>query len=228
VMRIGGDSMIHVDIRIIAATHQELWKRVEEGRFRADLYYRLRVLPVQVPPLRARRGDILFLLEHFRRGIGAAHSLAPEAAEMLSRYPWPGNVRELKNCAEYLAYLDKPVIEARDLAPILQWPETARRPADPALADFARAIGVERDCCLFLLEALRANQRDRLRSGRRSLYLLAQERGLFLSEAQIRKALIHSERFGLVRMRPGRGGTSITPAGIEALERLRGQDPEIP
>jgi transcriptional regulator with PAS, ATPase and Fis domain len=221
VMRIGGDSMIHVDIRIIAATNKELWKLVEQGRFRADLYYRLKVLPVQVPPLRLRRGDILFMLEHFRRGLGAGFGLTEEAADLLTRYPWQGNVRELKNCAEYLAYLDKQVIEARDLAPILQWPDAVPSPGDPGLAAFDRAIGAERESYLFLLEALYANQRNRLRSGRRTLFQLARERDLFLSEAQIRRALQQSEQFGLVQVRPGRGGTTITPAGIDALAQLR-------
>ena len=221
VMRIGGDSMIHIDIRIIAATNKELWKLVEAGQFRRDLYYRLNVLPVQVPPLRQRSEDILFILEHFRRKLGVALTLKPEAAELLRRYPWQGNVRELKNCVEYLAYLDKPVIEASDLDPILRWPESSPKPEDPALAAFTRAIGPERDNYLFLLEALYANQRNQLRSGRRTLSRMALQQDLFLTEAQIRKALVQSEQFGLVRLNYGRGGTTLTAAGIEALKQLR-------
>jgi transcriptional regulator with PAS, ATPase and Fis domain len=222
VMRIGGDSMIHVDIRVIAATNKDLWSLVEQGRFRRDLYYRLNVLPVQVPPLRQRRGDILYIFDHLRGRLGADLALVPEAAELLERYPWPGNVRELKNCLEYLAYLDQRTVEVRDLAPVLKWPESERQGGDPALADFLGAVGQERDNYVFILECLYDNHRRKLRSGRRSLVQAAQDRDLFLTEAQIRRALVQSERFGFVRLSQGRGGTTITAAGIEALRRLRG------
>jgi transcriptional regulator with PAS, ATPase and Fis domain len=221
VMRIGGDSMIHVDIRIIAATNQDLWSLVEQGRFRRDLYYRLNVLPIQVPPLRERPGDILYLFDQLKRKLGAELTLTPETAELLVRYPWHGNVRELKNCVEYLAYLDQRAIEARDLEPILKWPKPERSREQSALSDFLGAVGVERRDCLFLLECLYANHQNRRRSGRRSLVQSAQARDLFLTEAEVRRALVQSEKFGFVRLGRGRGGTAITAAGIDALKRLR-------
>jgi len=221
VMKIGGDSMIHIDIRIIAATNKDLWKLVEEGTFRRDLYYRLNVLPIQVPPLRARKDDILFIFEHLQRQIGVDLTLTAEAAELMERYPWHGNVRELKNCAEYLAYLDKHTIEARDLAPILKWPDPGRKDEAPGLAAFIKAAGLEREHLLFILECLHANHLNKLRSGRRSLVQAAQARDLFLTEAQIRKALVQAEASGYVLLRHGRGGTTITGPGIEALRQLR-------
>jgi transcriptional regulator with PAS, ATPase and Fis domain len=221
VMRIGGDRMIHVDIRIVAATNKDLWGLVEQGRFRRDLYYRLNVLPVQVPPLRQRPGDILFVFDHLRRRMGVELTLAPEAAELLERYPWQGNIRELKNCLEYLAYLDQRTVETRDLAPVLKWPETERGGEDPVLAAFLGAVGPERDNYLFILDCLHENHLRKQRSGRRSLVQAAQDRDLFLTEAQIRRALVQAERFGYVRLSQGRGGTTITAAGIEALRRLR-------
>ncbi|MDR3669362.1 MAG: sigma 54-interacting transcriptional regulator [Holophaga sp.] len=223
VMRIGGDSMIHIDIRIIAATNKDLWSLVEQGQFRRDLYYRLNVLPIQVPPLRERRDDILFLLDHLKRQIGVELTITPETAELLVRYPWHGNVRELKNCAEYLAYLDKRTIEARDLAPFLKWPEAGPRGGDPGLAAFREGIGVPRDHYMFILECLYGNHQNRLRSGRRSLVQIAQKQDLFLTEAQIRKALVQMESFGYVHLHSGRGGSTITPEGIEALKQLRNQ-----
>ncbi|MGA2082642.1 MAG: sigma 54-interacting transcriptional regulator [Holophaga sp.] len=221
VMRIGGDSMIHIDIRIIAATNMDLWRLVEEGRFRRDLYYRLNVLPVQVPPLREHKSDILYIFDHFKRQIGADLVLAPETVELLVRYPWRGNVRELKNCVEYLAYLGQRAIEAKDLAPILKWPEPEPGGQDPALAAFLDAVGLERENCVFILERLYADHQDRLRSGRRSLVRAAQAQDRFLTEAQIRRCLVRSEQYGYVRLSAGRGGTSITTAGIDALMRLR-------
>jgi transcriptional regulator with PAS, ATPase and Fis domain len=221
VMRIGGDSMIHVDIRIIAATNKDLWRLVEEGRFRRDLYYRLNVLPIQVPPLRERKADILFILEHLKRRIGVELAMTPETTELLVRYPWHGNVRELKNCAEYLAYLDKRTIEARDLAPILKWPDAGRSGEDPGLSAFIEMIRMERDHYMFIFESLYANHQNKLRSGRRSLVEAARKQDLFLTEAQIRKALVQAEAFGYVHLNHGRGGTMITAAGIDALKQLR-------
>jgi DNA-binding NtrC family response regulator len=155
--------------------------------------------------------------------------VAPEAAELLVRYPWHGNVRELKNCAEYLACLDKRAIEARDLQPVLKWPGPV--PRDPAPGGplqgaeaFREAPGVPREHCLFLLECLYDHHRNRVRAGRRSLVAQAQARDLFLTEAQVRKALVRMEGLGYVRLSPGRGGTAITPAGIAALRGL-GQPP---
>jgi transcriptional regulator with PAS, ATPase and Fis domain len=222
VMRIGGDSMIHIDIRIIAATNQDLWKLVEKGKFRRDLYYRLNVLPIQVPPLRERKDDILFILEHLKLKMGVDLAMTAETAALLVAYPWHGNVRELKNCVEYLAYLDKRTIEARDLAPILKWPDAEPRGEAPGLAGFLEATGVERDHCTFILECLYANHQNRLRSGRRSLVHAAQQQDRFLTEAQIRKALVQAEKFGYVHLSHGRGGTTITAEGIDALKQLRG------
>jgi len=221
VMRIGGDSMIHIDIRIIAATNKDLWKLVEEGKFRRDLYYRLNVLPIQVPPLRERKDDILFLLEHLKRQIGVELAMTAETAELLVRYPWHGNVRELKNCAEYLAYLDKRTIEAKDLAPILKWPDAGPKAADPGLSAFIELIGLERDHYMFIFESLYTHHQSKRRCGRRSLVQTAQKQDLFLTEAQVRKALVQAEAFGYVHLNHGRGGSVITAAGIEALKQLR-------
>lgn len=105
VMPIGGTSPIKVDVRLISATNRNLAAMVEEGTFRKDLYYRLNVIPIHVPPLRERREDILPLVEHFmRRGAArlgcAPKRLTPAAERMLREYDWPGNVRELANVVE--------------------------------------------------------------------------------------------------------------------------------
>ncbi|WP_018871667.1 sigma-54-dependent Fis family transcriptional regulator [Thioalkalivibrio sp. ALJ16] len=94
-----------VDVRIIAATHQELNQHVAEGRFRPDLFYRLFVVPLEMPPLRQRQGDVRRLVEYFRMELAAAHDLeppifTPELLRWFERWPWPGNVRELKNLVE--------------------------------------------------------------------------------------------------------------------------------
>jgi DNA-binding NtrC family response regulator len=105
VMRVGGSELIDVDFRLIAATNRDLEKVVADGRFREDLYYRLKVVTLRIPPLRERPSDVPPLLEHFLAEFCAEHgrpllALAPEALELLTRYAWPGNVRELKNVME--------------------------------------------------------------------------------------------------------------------------------
>ncbi|SBV96922.1 putative Proprionate catabolism activator, Fis family [uncultured delta proteobacterium] len=117
-MRIGGDKYIPVTARVIAASNRDLPDLVERKRFRQDLYYRLNVLPLHIPPLRERRGDIAFLagkfVEQFRMKYGAAIQLTPGMTALLEAHPWPGNVRELSGIIERLALLARtgPIREA--------------------------------------------------------------------------------------------------------------------
>lgn len=110
IRRIGGDSVTTIDVRIIAATNVNPMAMVEKGLFRRDLLFRLNVLQLSVPPLSARREDIIPLFLHFVAGFNAKFNknitaVSPEARELLIRYPWPGNVRELRNIAEQLCVL---------------------------------------------------------------------------------------------------------------------------
>ena len=103
--RVGGTELITVDIRIIAATNKELIKEVEASRFREDLYYRLNVVPIQLPPLRERKEDIPPLAEYFLKFYGEKNhretvQILPESLDLMMRYDWPGNVRELENTIE--------------------------------------------------------------------------------------------------------------------------------
>src|SRR5581483_8493717 len=103
--RVGGSATIKADVRVIAATNRDLLKAVREGTFREDLYYRLNVFPLQLPPLRQREDDIpllvRFLLAKFRKTVGkAVEDVTPETMRRFMGYPWPGNVRELENLLE--------------------------------------------------------------------------------------------------------------------------------
>jgi two-component system, NtrC family, response regulator HydG len=106
VRRVGGRIRIAIDVRVISASNTDLAKAVAAGTFRADLYYRLRVLPLQVPELCKRPGDVELLVNHFlnrhaERNATPVRRFTPEAMETLKNYPWPGNVRELENAVEY-------------------------------------------------------------------------------------------------------------------------------
>jgi DNA-binding NtrC family response regulator len=119
--RIGGVKSIKVDIRVVAATNQDLETLVKQGNFREDLYYRLNVIPIRVPPLRDRVADIPLLVLHFLQEFSKkkkkpSKRLSPQAMELLVRYPWPGNVRELENLVERLVILTEgDVVEVGDL-----------------------------------------------------------------------------------------------------------------
>jgi DNA-binding NtrC family response regulator len=104
--RVGGDKPIRVDVRVICATKVDLWKRVEDGLFREDLYYRLKVIPLRLAPLRERREDIPLLIEHCLRKAGHPElKFTPTAIETLTQLNWPGNVRQLENIIQRLAAL---------------------------------------------------------------------------------------------------------------------------
>jgi two-component system, NtrC family, response regulator AtoC len=123
--RVGGIKTTRVDVRVIAATNRDLLAEVEAGRFRKDLYYRLNVVPIHLPPLRDRRADVPALVRHFiekynKRLNKKIEGIADEALVTLQAYPWPGNIRELENLMErVILFADGPRIEAHDLpAPV--------------------------------------------------------------------------------------------------------------
>jgi len=124
--RIGGSSTVKVDVRVIAATNRNLEDELRAGRFREDLYYRLNVFPIRVPPLRERKSDIVLLADHFaekyaERNGKLIRRISSPALDLLTSYHWPGNVRELENCIERAVILsmDK-VIHSYHLPPSLQ------------------------------------------------------------------------------------------------------------
>ena len=108
--RLGGEKPIKVDVRVVAATKVDLGEAAEDGEFREDLYYRLNVVPVHLPALRERDGDVPLLVEHFlkRFGVGRTYTVAPEIMAELAAYRWPGNVRELENAVERAVALSPP------------------------------------------------------------------------------------------------------------------------
>ncbi len=120
IMRIGGQSVVPVDVRIIAATHKDLTDEARQGNFRSDLYFRLNVFTIDVPALRQREGDIPLLAQHFiqqqSRALGRPLGITPEALAALEAYPWPGNVRELENSLERAIYVaQRAMIALEDL-----------------------------------------------------------------------------------------------------------------
>jgi two-component system response regulator AtoC len=134
--RLGGKETVHVDVRVIAATHCDLEKAIEEGRFRADLYYRLNVINVYIPPLRNRVEDIIAITEFLIKKHTASGTPTPVLAsalkEALMSYAWPGNIRELENLVRKLIILRNPEALTRDLQS-----KTVHRTAAPSAAQAA-------------------------------------------------------------------------------------------
>jgi two-component system nitrogen regulation response regulator GlnG len=145
--RLGGNETVHADVRVLAATNANLGEAVAAGRFRQDLYYRLNVCTIHLPPLRARGGDLDLLVRHYVRRYGRemgkeVQSVAPEALEVLRRYPWPGNVRELQSVLKQaLLQAAGPVLLPDFLPPGLgsDGPPAAVEADDPALEQFIDA-----------------------------------------------------------------------------------------
>jgi len=147
---VGGDRTVKTDVRVIAASNKELFDEVSKGRFREDLFYRLQVIPIRLPPLRDRRSDIPLLLEHFLEKMNSRRPQGPvrlsEAAQVqMWEYDWPGNVRELENVIEQLVVLaDGDTIDGENLPPSIRRFVAGKRNPAPSLTDagfdFNRAV----------------------------------------------------------------------------------------
>jgi len=223
IVRIGGDRLIDVDIRIIAATNKDIKKMVENGEFRHDLFYRLNVLPLKIPPLRARKEDILFLVEYIKKQFKSIFSFTEKAKNMLIDYDWNGNVRELRNCVEYLVNLDLSQIDAKDL-PFdcqvdLPYEEDNANEPD-IMVEFLESAGNNIRKYIFVLEELEKGYLSSKRLGRRSLCEIAKKKGIFISEQEIRTILTNLEKFSMVEIFKGRSGTLITNLGRITIKHL--------
>jgi len=150
ITRVGSTHPIHVDFRCIAATNKNVQQLVDEGKFRPDLFYRLNVFQIELPPLRDRKGDIPILVEHFIRKFSASMNkkitrVSPAAMALLDRYQWPGNVRELENAIERaMVVAQEPEIREEDF--VLRLPIS--EPAARKLEDIEKAhiLAVLQEC----------------------------------------------------------------------------------
>ena len=205
VQPLGGGAAIKVDVRVVTATNVDLWKRVQDGTFREDLFYRLEVVPIQLPPLRARKEEVPFLAQHFLNRKAREHGLYPKALHpsvdsLLMALPWPGNVRQLENAIERAIVLSsqRPVLTRDDfifltervldgaalmasLPPVTEMPaamQAASIPMDlpPEGLDLNQVVsGVEKKLMLQSLQITRGNKK-------RAAELLGLKRTTFLEK----------------------------------------------
>ena len=188
--RVGGTQTIRVDVRVVTATNRNLEKMIEEARFRLDLYYRINVFPIYVPPLRDRRSDILELADHFLEKYAQQNGknvvrISTPAIDMLMAYHWPGNVRELENTIERAVLLSQDgVIHAFHLPPTLQTGEASGTTPRGTLEEAVEAV--ERE---MIAEALKEHRGIMAKAGRK-LGLTERIMGL-----RVKKYGIDPERF---------------------------------
>jgi Nif-specific regulatory protein len=166
--RVGSTSPVKTDVRIIAATHRNLEDLVQKGTFRHDLFYRLNVFPVRIPPLRERREDILLLADYFVEKYSGIHNrtvlrISTPAIDMMMVYHWPGNVRELENCIERAVLMsDDGAIHGYHLPPTLQTAEESGTAHAGALE--ATLGNIERELITDALKSSRGNMAEAARA----------------------------------------------------------------
>ena len=165
--RLGGNETLRVDVRLITATNKDLERALEEGTFREDLYYRLNVFTIYVPPLRERKSDVLLLADHFVEKYARVHSrtikrISTPAIDMLMAYHWPGNVRELENTIERAVLVaDSDVIHGHHLSPTLQTAEASGTVVSQSLAE---AVGMFESN--LIQDALKSSRGNRAKAAR--------------------------------------------------------------
>ncbi len=210
IMRVGGNTIINIDVRIIAATNINLKKQVEVGKFRKDLYYRLSVLPITIPPLRQRGGDVFEIFNSLLAERRANLQIDEAVHQFFLSYNWDGNVRELSNCIEYLLNLQKPVIGMADL------PDNMK--IDQDFVERTNQIPINDKLIEeLILQIIYDRSEKGKKTGRKSISAELGIQKIFMSEQEVRKELIRLQELGCVEIALGRGGTKITKKGIVYL-----------
>ena len=225
VVRVGGDLVIPVDVRVIAATNKDIPELIRQNRFRSDLFYRLNVLPLYIPPLSARREDIPLLIDYFKQKLKADFTLTEQAKEQLLAYPFPGNVRELRNCVEYLSNLGLREIRPSDLPPYILY----QTPGSTDIGSGPPPLALERSRSeaapitseqALILRAVASLNLSGLGAGRRSICAYLLQHHTPRPESSVRQALASLSELELVHIGRGRGGVRLTEQGRETLRDM--------
>ncbi|WP_206460771.1 sigma 54-interacting transcriptional regulator [Anaerovorax sp. IOR16] len=197
IMRIGSDRVIDIDVRVIAATNKNLHEAIVQGTFRKDLYYRLNILPISVPPLQQRESDILLIFNHFLSN--SALSLNDEQTSLIQKYSWPGNVRELENTANYFKIMEE--------LPEHFYSKQCTKPT----------ISHSDDPVYYILNIIDKNTNTTHGIGRSSIIFELKNHGIKISDNKGRKILSDLAKKGLIEISNGRCGNRITEKGKSLL-----------
>ncbi|MGL5330207.1 MAG: sigma-54 interaction domain-containing protein [Peptostreptococcaceae bacterium] len=219
VIRIGSDKIINIDVKIIAASNEKIKDKVENGTFRKDLYYRINALPINIPPLRDRKGDVLIIAEAIKESISANFELSEEVKEIFINYEWEGNIRELRNVMEYLAYVDKDIINIEDLPQtFLESNNYIEKCENTPWMNIFPKEKYER--YMFVLKTFYKAKQKNISLGRKNISILSQDTLSPLSEQEVRTIISYLSQNGLVSIYKGRKGSEITEKGIKMVDKM--------
>lgn len=207
VMRIGSQSVIDINVRLIAATHRNLMQMINEGKFREDLFYRLNVLPINIPPLRDRKEDIILILEN-SLNTKKNLKLSKDVIDLLLNYAWPGNIRELKNAADYIELMSEEEVKIENIPFYIL----------NCNIDYKREYDYLNDKCnvenaLEILEIIEEKNSNNMGVGRKSIEEALKNRCRSITEAEVRRILTLLNDLGIITSSLGRRGSEITIKG---------------
>ncbi len=207
IMRIGGDSIIKVNVRIIAATNKDLFKMVNDGLFRDDLFYRLNIFQINIPPLRNRKSDIKILTKYFLNEFNDKRIINNSFNEFCIKYDWPGNIRELKNIIEYVLKISNEPLKIENLPKYLKNPKY-----------FKTSTTLDKE--QLILKILDKRKEKCLGTGRRGIHEEFNKTYYKITEKEIRNLINTLKDKGYIKINLGRNGCQLTEKGYKKLDIL--------
>lgn len=213
VMRVGGQSIIDIDVRVIAATNRDLPKMIKEEKFRSDLYYRINVLPIHIPPLRERKDDINMMLKYF---IERDISISEKVKSIINSYNWPGNIRELRNTAMYINTMASGQEVSIDDLPynLINIKKDYKKEIDYLKNKTCIEKTIE------VMKCIDRHNKNQKSSGRSSIYKELSEKGISITEGEVRHILEILKEEYIVLSSSGRKGSELSDKGLEVLTAL--------
>ncbi|CEN90716.1 sigma-54 interaction domain-containing protein [Paraclostridium sordellii] len=213
VMRVGGQSIIDIDVRVIAATNRDLPKMIKEEKFRSDLYYRINVLPIHIPPLRERKDDINMMLKYF---IERDISISEKVKSIINSYNWPGNIRELRNTAMYINTMSSGEEVSIDDLPynLINIKKDYKKEIDYLKNKTCIEKTIE------VMKCIDRHNKNQKSSGRSSIYKELSEKGILITEGEVRHILEILKEEDIVLSNSGRKGSELSNKGLEILTAL--------
>ncbi|MBZ0882942.1 sigma 54-interacting transcriptional regulator, partial [Clostridioides difficile] len=198
IMPVGSHNVINIDVRIISATNKNLEQMIDNSQFREDLYYRLNTIPINIPPLRERKEDILIIMEDL---INKKLVITPEAKKLIQNYMWKGNIRELQNVTSYLNIMCEDIVLEKDLPPNLRSSDNKNT---------SLKLKYSKNDILNILEILILNKESDVGIGRGLILKALLDKNLQITEGKIKKIFEYLKKEELIICSSGRYGSKIT------------------
>ncbi|HBF4994294.1 TPA: sigma 54-interacting transcriptional regulator [Clostridioides difficile] len=209
IMPVGSHNVINIDVRIISATNKNLEQMIDNSQFREDLYYRLNTIPINIPPLRERKEDILIIMEDL---INKKLVITPEAKKLIQNYMWKGNIRELQNVTSYLNIMCEDIVLEKDLPPNLRSSDNKNT---------SLKLKYNKNDILNILEILVLNKESDVGIGRGLILKTLLDKNLQITEGKIKKIFEYLKKEELIICGSGRYGSKITQKGEDFYNKLK-------